>query len=98
MLSHAPSTTARPSSQDELVTITHPFHPLTGKSFSFLGQRYNWGEDRIAYRDEEGTYRTVPTGWTDRAPLDTFVVLSGGRAAFRFSDLVTLGRDLKSVN
>jgi hypothetical protein len=32
--------------------------------------------------------RGLPAGWTDRAPVDPFVVVAAGRCPFRLCDLL----------
>jgi Family of unknown function (DUF5372) len=56
----------------------------------FVRQLKDWGEDRVWLYDEQGRLRRVPTAWTDRASVDPFVALSGGRSAFRVCDLLEL--------
>lgn len=70
--------------------MTHPFHPWVGREFAFVAVRQTWGEDRVFFFDDDGTQRSLPTGWTDAAPPDPFVALSGGRSAFRPVDLLDL--------
>jgi hypothetical protein len=53
-------------------------------------QLRDWGEDRVWLYDEQGRLRRVPTAWTDRALIDPFVALAGGRSAFRVCDLLEL--------
>ena len=81
----------RSNQSDELrVRITHPFHPLCGREFEFIRQLKDWGEDRVWLYDDHGRLRRIPTVWTDRAPIDPFVALAGGRSAFRVCDLLEL--------
>ena len=70
--------------------MTHPFHPWVGREFAFVAVRQTWGEDRVFFFDDDGTQRSLPTGWTDAAQPDPFVALSGGRSAFRALDLLDL--------
>jgi hypothetical protein len=42
------------------------------------------------FHDERGALRGLPAGWTDRAPVDPFVVVAAGRSAFRLCDLLAL--------
>lgn len=70
--------------------MTHPFHPLAGREFDFAFHRHNWGEDRVYYFDDDGVLQGITAAWTDRAPVDPFVVMAGGRCAFRVQDLVAL--------
>ena len=49
-----------------------------------------WGEYRVFYRDEAGALAAMPTTWTDVADADPFVVIAGGRAHCRVTDLLRL--------
>ena len=69
--------------------MTHPFHPLFGKSFELLTYRKTWGEDRVFFY-EKGQLRRLPASWTDAAPPSPFVTLAAGRAYFRPDDLLRL--------
>jgi len=73
-----------------LVEVTHPFHPLFGRRFAFVDRRRNWSEDRVYFHDEQGALCSVPTGWTDDAEVDPFVVVAAGRCPFRIADLLDL--------
>ena len=69
--------------------MTHPFHPLLGRSFELLTYRKTWGEDRVFFH-EGGRLRALPAGWTDAAEAPIFVALAEGRAHFRPDDLLRL--------
>lgn len=70
--------------------MTHPFHPLRGKSLICVGERYNRYGTRLLLRIDEESVRSVPRQWTDVVAPDPEVVLGGGRALVRVSDLVEL--------
>ena len=72
--------------------VTHPFHPLSGRTFPLVTVRHNWGEDRVYYHDAQGLLVSIPAGWTDVIPLDPVVALSAGRSPFRLDDLLELTR------
>ncbi|HLC28552.1 MAG TPA: DUF5372 family protein [Dehalococcoidia bacterium] len=76
--------------------MTHPFHPLFGCEFELVTRRKNWGEDRVFYVAPEGRTVSLPTSWTDVAPVDPFVQIAAGRCDFRYSDLVDLCRLLEN--
>ena len=40
--------------------------------------------------DGDGVQRSLPSGWTDVAVSDPFVVVAGGRCPFRVVDLLVL--------
>jgi hypothetical protein len=72
------------------VRVTHPFHPLFGRSFELLNCRFNWGEQRVQFRDEQGQVFLLPASWTDVVAADPFVVMAAGRSPFRAIDLIEL--------
>lgn len=70
--------------------VTHPFHPLFGRRFVFVEARHNWGEDRVCLHGEDGLVFSLPTGWTDAAMPDPFVVVAQGRCPFTVAGLLAL--------
>jgi hypothetical protein len=48
------------------------------------------GEDRVLFLEEDGTLKSLPTGWTDAAAPDVFVAVAAGRSPFRAEDLLGL--------
>ena len=84
------STALDPVAEQRVVRVTHPFHPWLGREFVLVSVRQTWGEDRVFFLDEEGTQRSLPTGWTDAADPDPFVALAAGRSAVRVGDLLAL--------
>ncbi len=70
--------------------MTHPFHPLAGLEFDLVVRKNNWAEDRVFFFGDDGQLRSLPAGWTDVDPDDPFVVVAGGRSAFRVEDLLAL--------
>ena len=58
--------------------------------------RQNWGEDRVWFYDNDGSLRSVPTSWTDAAPMDVFVVVAAGRSLFRVADLLELAQRIQA--
>ncbi len=74
--------------------MVHPFHPWCGREFSLVTCRLNWGEQRVYFHDDDGRLVSIPLSWTSLAPVDPFVNVSAGRAAFRFEDLLELAEFL----
>jgi len=70
--------------------IVHPFHPWHGRKFSLVTCRLNWGEQRVYFHNDHERLVSVPLSWTSLAPVDPFVAISSGRAAFRVEDLLEL--------
>jgi Family of unknown function (DUF5372) len=54
--------------------------------------RFNWGEDRVFFVDDQGQTRWLPASWTSVQQPDPFVAMAAGRAAFRPQDLLELAR------
>ncbi len=78
------------SGEAQTFRVTHPFHPLRGRTFQLLDCRQTWGEDRVYFQDDSGQLARLPLQWTDVAPDDPTVVVGGGRAHFRYDDLCRL--------
>ena len=83
--------------ENKTFQVTHPFHPLSGKVFELVTCQGDGGYEMVYYHDETGRLRSLPLKWTSLAPVDPFVSLSAGRAAFRVSDLLELSRLLASL-
>ncbi len=93
-----PSTTPLCKGEAETFQITHPFHPLYGKSYTLVTYRHTWGEDRVYYHDESGKLCQVPAGWTDFLGQDPFVAVAARRSPFRIIDLLELCRLLAGIS
>lgn len=85
-----PSNAGHQGSAERVFRVTHPFHPLSGREFELLEQRWAWGELRVYFHDDEGKLRRMPASWTDIGDADPHVVLAGGRSFFRLEDLIRL--------
>jgi len=70
--------------------IAHPFHPLFGTEYVLVTRRFNWGDDRVFYYDDEGRLLSLATNLTDLVPPDAFAQAAAGRSAFRIDDLLEL--------
>ena len=93
-----PSTTHRSGDRDTF-TITHPFHPLSGQRFEFVGYSHSWGEDRVFYRKpaDERVY-SIPAGWSDVEELDPAVAIGAYKVHFCLGDLIELRRLIDEIN
>ena len=52
------------------VTITHPFHPLSGKELKILKTRKIAGKIMLVLQSEKIGIINIPTEWTDYFPSD----------------------------
>lgn len=81
---------AAPSTAQQLVRVTHPFHPLFAQHLPCVGRRYNRYGERLLLQARNGAVWSVPPGWTDVANPDPSVVMGQGRSLLRVSDLMEL--------
>jgi hypothetical protein len=51
---------------------------------------YSWRGDVLLVLDADGLRCSFPVEWTDRAPVDPFMMVAAGRCPFRTEDLVEL--------
>lgn len=75
-----------------LVRITHPFHPLSGREVTCVGERFNRYGRRLLLRVDDDTVCSVPPQWTDLVAPDPEIVIGEHRALFRVADLLELER------
>jgi hypothetical protein len=74
----------------QIFRVTHPFHPLHGRTFQLIECRQTWGEYRVFFHDDAGQLARLPRQWTDLAVDDPTVMVGAGRAHFRYDDLCRL--------
>jgi Family of unknown function (DUF5372) len=74
----------------QLVRVTHPFHPLSGRLLICVGERYNRSGKRLLLRVDDATVCSIPPQWTDAVCPDPEVLIGQGRALFRVADLMEL--------
>ena len=55
------------SGEAQTFRVTHPFHPLRGRTFQLVDCRQTWGEDRVYFHDDAGQLARLPRQWTDVA-------------------------------
>ncbi len=82
---------------EQSFTITHPFHPLSGQTFSLLAQHIAWGEERVFFPDPQThEVRSLPLAWTSLALPDPFLVVASGQTVLRLRDVQDLAQLLRS--
>lgn len=85
------ATTPDDRDEGDTFTVTHPFHPLAGRSFATVMQRTAYGEPRVFYLDPTtALLQSLPLAWTDLAPPDPFRLAAADRAILRLTDLRAL--------
>jgi hypothetical protein len=90
-LSIAPHT----SGEAQTFRVTHPFHPLRGRTFQFVDCRQTWGEDRVYFYDDSGHLARLLLQWTDVVPTGNSIRV--GRVPDGLL-LMSPTRDLKTWN
>lgn len=97
MVCRTPST-ARGPEDPSAFTVTHPFHPLSGKRFDLVGYAHTWGEHRVFFRKPGDTrVYSMSANWTDVEAVDP-VLGREARAHFRVDDLLVLIRVLREID
>lgn len=81
-----------PAGTAHLVRVTHPFHPLSGRQFTCVGERYNRYGKRLLLQVDAGTVCSVPPQWTDVVAPDPAIAIGKRRAVFRVADLMELAQ------
>ena len=81
-----------PAGTAHLVRVTHPFHPLSGRQFACVGERYNRYGKRLLLQVDAGTVCSVPPQWTDVVVPDPAIAIGKRRAVFRVADLMELAQ------
>jgi len=74
----------------QLVRVTHPFHPLFAQRLPCVGRRSNRHGERLLLQADNAAVWSVPPQWTDLVSEDPEVVMGSGRALLRFADLMEL--------
>ena len=74
----------------QTLRITHPFHPLCGKEFTFIATSQAWGRWRAQFYDDKGVVRSLPASWTNCGPVDPFLEVAAGRSVLHVGDLIAL--------
>ncbi|MBZ5762398.1 Y4bD/Y4pK family protein [Rhizobium sp. VS19-DR104.2] len=81
---------ATTSADQQLVLVTHQFHPLFGRQLRCVGKRSNLQGDRLLLQTDDGAIWPRPPQWTDLVSIDPEVVVSNGRALLLVSNLMDL--------
>lgn len=91
------STASQQDLRHKTFRITHPFHPFRNIDFEIVEVRRLPAECRVFFFTPKGRKSSVPLGWTDIAPPDPFILLSGERTLFRVEDLLGLTHLLAEI-
>ena len=70
--------------------VTHPFHPLHGRTFEVIDRRHGQSGECVYLEVDTVRVERVPTAWTSLCSADPFLRVAAGRSLFRVEDLVRL--------
>ena len=70
--------------------VTHPFHPLAGRSLEWIDEHGHGGERWLEVCDEEGRMYSVLARWTSAVEDDPQIRMGAGRMHLRADDLLRL--------
>jgi hypothetical protein len=80
------------------VRVTHPFHPLSGRQFACVGERYNRYGMTLLLEIGEGLVCSVRPQWTDVVAPDPEIVMGRHQALLRLVDFMELARLVDRLN
>ena len=80
---------ASTSADQQLVLVTHQFHPLFGRQLPCVGKRSNLQGERLLLHTDDGAIWPLPPQWT-LVSIDPEVAASNGRALLLVSNLMEL--------
>ena len=92
------ATQTTPLSDDERITITHPFHPKAGKTYTVIGIRKHCGKERLLCRNIDNSEFYVPASYTSAAQKEVANDQVKTDCDFRYDDLVSLLDILSTIN
>ncbi len=75
---------------EQLVRVTHPFHPLFSQRLPCVGRRYNRHGERLLLQTDDARVWPVPPQWTDLVSADPEILMGNARALLRVADLIEL--------
>ena len=77
--------------------MTHPFHPLRGRTFEAVSTGRGWAEERVWFVVGKERTRALPLSWTDMGPPDPYIEIGRGRSCFRVEDLLSLSSLIREM-
>ena len=80
---------ANSAAKKNLIKIVHPFHPASGRSGNYAGERVNKYGTKILLEIDSRLW-SVPREWTDLISPDPVEIIGEGQAVFSFDDLLEL--------
>jgi hypothetical protein len=79
-----------PLLDNEIITITHPFLPNSGKKYFLIGRLKVHGKEKLLCQDLNGSEVLIQIECTDLKKQDPFQEQATGRSDFLYDDLWSL--------
>jgi hypothetical protein len=70
--------------------VTHPFHPLHGRTFEVVERRRCQDGEYVSLAVDGARLERLPAAWTSLGFQEPFLVMAAGRSLFRVDDLAQL--------
>lgn len=70
--------------------MTHPFHPLHGRSLDIVDRRRCQDGEYVYLEVDAQRVERLPAAWTSLGSVDPIVLVATGRSLFRSDDLARL--------
>jgi len=87
-----------PLSDNEIITVTHPFLPNSGKKYFLIGKLMPHGKETLLCQNSDGNEVLIPSKYTDLKEQDFFQDQANGRCDFRYDDLQSLAELIEKAN
>ena len=85
-------------SDDDYVTITHPFHPKAGKEYTLVGLSKSGGKEKLLCKDADGEEFFVDIGLTSMGQKVDWDDQAKATCDFRYEDLVALSDAMGEIS
>jgi hypothetical protein len=97
IFSSVPSTALISRQKQRRFRITHPFHPLYGRTFNLAEHRWVYTQDILFFYDEADVLQQISAAWTDFLKSDPFCEIAAGRSPLHGGCLLPLAALLQQV-
>lgn len=93
-----PENAACTGEDEQLVLVTHPFHPLFLSRLPCVGKRYNRFGERLLLKTDDSLLWSVPPCWTDLVEPHPEILMGQGEALLLFDDLLALSELVEQLS
>ncbi|MGL5384911.1 MAG: DUF5372 family protein [Serratia sp. (in: enterobacteria)] len=83
---------------EQLVLVTHPFHPLFLRRLPCVGRRYNRYGERLLLQTDNSIIWSLTPDWTALVAPHPEIMMGQGEALLLFDDLLTLSELVEQLS